>query len=217
MIGYVLEGANPITATEDPRAARLMSAGPWMAQPHPLGAMLVWKTDGGVAVRRESFGEQRKTHDGMIYLPPKSLPPIETLLSPAMRRQGVMATDVMIVREEEVLKVRIVPAYASPRKILDDNSVGEFSTRYGRAVRALLDKVNSERDLPFESYSAELFDVCRLAIMHTHPRMTRELITDYGLLDEDTVYQIWEGTIHVPKDSSAHGSASSASPSQPAA
>jgi hypothetical protein len=214
MIAYVLEGASPLTATEDPRACRLMSSGPWMAQPHPQGAMLVWKTEG--VSRVDSFGEPRKTADGMVYLPPRTLPALGTLLAPAMRQREV-ATDIAIVREEELLKVRIVPAYASPRKILDDNTVGGFSTRYGRAVRSLLDTVTKSPDASFDTYSAELFEVCRLAIMHTYPRMTRELITDYCILDEDTVYQIWEGTIHVPKDLSAPGSASSATQSPTAA
>lgn len=213
MIGYLLEGASPITAMEDPRAARLLSAGPWMAQPHPLGALLTWKNTTPLSSR--DLGESRKTIDGLTYYSPKVLPSLDSLMAPNMRRRDD-ATDVTIIREEQIMKVRVVPAYASPRKILDDNTVGDFSTRYGKATRALFDKVNEDRNLPFAAYRDELFEVCRLAIMHVYPRMTRELITDFNLLDEDTIFQMWEGMIYVPKELSARVSASSDSRSTPA-
>lgn len=212
MIAYVLEGASAFTVKEDPRAARLMPAGPWMAQSHPLGAMLVWQTPNNLPVNLRDLNDGRITVDGLMYYGPKTLPPLESLMAPSMVRRND-ATDVVIVREEQLIKVRVIPAYASPRKILDDNTVGDFSTRYGRATRELFDKVNEDRSLPFAAYRDELFEVCRLAIMHVYPRLTRELITDYNLLDEDTIFQMWEGMIHVPKELSALVSASSASPS----
>lgn len=216
MIAYVLEGANPLTAKDDPRAARLMSAGPWMAQSHPAGAILTWQTPNNVPINLRDLSAGRKTIDGsMTYHGPKVLPALETLMAPNMRRRDD-ATDVVIVREEQLTKVRIVPAYASPRRILDDNTVGDFSTRYGKATRVLFDRVNEDRGLPYSAYRDELFEVCRLAIMHVYPRMTRELITDFDILDEDTVFQMWEGMIYVPKELSARVSASSDSQSTPA-
>ena len=210
MIGYVLEGANPATATEDPRAARLMSAGPWMAQPHPAGAMLTWRSADGVPAGAGAFGPPRKTLDGMSYLPPRALPEFATLANQNLRHRED-ATDLRLVREEQVIVVRIIPAYASPRKILEDNSSGDFSTRYGVAARKLLDRLDADRSLQYSAYCNELFEVCRLAVMHSHPRVTRELMTDYGILDDDSVFDIWRAIISVPKDESAPGSASSAS------
>jgi hypothetical protein len=199
MIGYVLEGASPSNATEDPRAERLMSAGPWMAQPHPRGAVLVWRSDDGTPSRLTEFGDARKTSDGLLFLPPKTLPALDTLVAKNMQNRDD-ALVIRVVREEAVIMLRIIPAYCSPRKVMDDNTLGEPSTRYGKAVRKLLDRLVDNPSLAFGEYAADLYEVCRLAIMHTHPRMTRELITEYGVLDEDTAFQIWEGTVHVPKD-----------------
>jgi hypothetical protein len=176
--------------------------------------MITWQTPNNMPINLRDLNEGRKTVDGLIYHGPKVLPPLSSLMGVNMARRSD-ATDVSIIREEQLIVVRVVPAYASPRKILDDNTVGDFSTRYGRATRTLFDKVNEKRDLPFSAYREELFEVCRLAIMHVYPRITRELITDYDLLDEDTIFQMWEGMIHVPKELSALVSASSDSPSRP--
>lgn len=208
MIAYVLEGANPLTAKEDPRAARLLSAGPWMAQVHPTGALLTWQTPSNLPIDLRDLADGRRTAEGMIYHGPKALPPLDSLMAPHMLKR-TDHTDVMIVREEQLTRVRVVPAYASPRKILDDNTVGDFSTRYGRATRMLFDKVNENREMAFADYRDDLFEACRLAIMHVYPKLTRELITDYCILDEDTIFQMWEGMIHVPKELSARVSASS--------
>lgn len=207
MHGYIVKGGNVATVLDDPAVARLLSAGPWQAQPHPLGAMLVWKAEDGIPVPSHGFGPQRDTVDGLVYLPPKKLPLIGTLLGASMRQRDDLHT-LRIVREETVTEVRILPAYLSPRKILDSNDVGGFSSRYGKAVRQLLDKLNTTPPPKFSEYSTDMIEACRLAIMFTHPRMTRELVTEYELLDEDTIWDIWRATLIVPKEPSAPASES---------
>ncbi len=199
MIGYVIPGGSAVTATENPKAKRLLSAGPWMAQPHPQGALLSWKTEDGMPHSASEYGPSRETLDGMIYMPPKELPSFETFFNPSMHgRDDILP--VRVVREESVTVVRIIPAYASPKMIMEDNSRGNYATKYGKAVRILLDRVNANPKMKYGEYAKDLFEACRLAIMHTHSRMTRELIADYGIIDDDTAMDFWEGMIHVPKE-----------------
>lgn len=209
MHAYVVPGASPLSVLEDARVTRLLSAGPWMAQMHPQGSMIVPKTENGMLVHPSELGEPRTLPDGLIYLPPKKLPPLDSLMLASMRNRDE-ATDIRLLREEEGLVVRIVPAYASPRKILEDNRTGGFSTRYGRLAREVLEIASAQK--PYAEYREKFWEVCRLAIMHVYPRVTRELITEYGLLDEDSVFDIWGGIVHVPKELKPAEGASSASP-----
>lgn len=199
------------SATDDPRAKRLMSAGPWQAQMHAQGALLVWKATDGAPIAQQRFGTPRETSDGMLFLPPKELPPFESMLADRFRNDDDCLS-VRVVREEQVTVVRILPAYMSPRQILENNSSGDFSTRYGKAVRKALDKLTVVPQPAFIAYRDDLFEAVRLAIMHTHPRATRELIAEYGIMDEDSVWDMWRGTLHVPKEVSAPVVGASASP-----
>lgn len=201
MHAYVIPGGNVGTATEDPRVARLLPAGPWQAQMHLEGAVIVPKPADGAPIRVEgAFGTPRQTKEGLIYLPPKTLPPIQSLRSHSSLNRDDL-TEVRIVREEQVQIVGILPAYLSPRRVLDDNTRGDFSTKYGKAVRALLDRIAANPKMQYGEYAQDLFEACRFAIMYTHPRMTRELITEYDVLDDDTAFTMWEAMIHVPKES----------------
>lgn len=197
MIGYLLQGANPASADRDERMRRLSAAGPWQYQPHANGTIATWKTQGGPRLM-SSFGKPRNTKDGLLYFPPKELPPLNSLAKPGtLQRED--AHEVHVETEMGLLKVRIIPAYMSPKKILDDGTLGDYSTQYGKSVRMLLERMNANRALKFSEVCDEMYECVIKGIEYAY-RCTRELVSDYGIIDEDSLLSFWEGCIHVPKD-----------------
>lgn len=194
MIAYILDGRNPETGVSDPRMARLKGAGPWQYQLHSEGCMAVWRSKG--PVKRAELGEQRPTTDGMIYIGPKELPKPDQLLHAQMRQREDL-TEVPISLESGET-IRIMPAYLSPRQIMEDNTTGDYTTMYGRSVRKILDKSREKPGLKINDCVNEITECCRLAIMYTY-RMTRELLQDLGWLNEDSILAIWEATVQGPK------------------
>jgi hypothetical protein len=148
----------------------------------------------------------------MLYFPPKVLPNPMSLL-----REGfAQRTDAHRVQVETgeggMAVLLIVPAYASPRKILEDNSLGDFATAFARKTLNLLGQMSDKKtgeDSPIEDFSAQVFDICREAIMHT-TRCTKELIADCGWITENSALPIWRAITHVPKAAPEPGSAPSA-------
>ncbi len=205
MIAYILPNAAPQAAASDKRMARLNGAGPWQYQPNQRGAMATWKAAGPVP--RTAFGVERETSDGLIYLPPKVLAQPEELIRPNMV-QRMDLIDV-VVSQDSGLTIRLLPAYMTPRQILDDNTIGDMSTIYGRAVRKLMDRMSDSKDskLKFVDYAEELAECCRLAVMYTY-RMTRELLTDHGWLNEESLGAVWSAVTHYPKAKPADAAAS---------
>ncbi len=199
MIAYVLEDVGPQAAAADKRMERLRGAGPWQYQLHPRGCFATWRNPLG-PVPLASFGAERKTVDGMVYLGPKVLPMPEELLRESMRQRDDL-TDV-IASEESGITVRVVPAYRTPRRIMEDNSVGDFTTMYGRAVWALMARISERPDITVGEVSGDMLDCCRLALMHSY-RLTSELLADLGWIHEDNFRAIWEAAIQVPKETPA--------------
>jgi hypothetical protein len=197
MIAYLLQGANVGSAERDERMRRLSSAGPWQYQPHANGALATWKTGDGPRLLA-NFKKSRETTDGMLYYPPKELPPLKSLA----RNNVLQREDAHRVRVETdagLLEVRVVPAYMSPRRILDDGKLGDFSTQYGKMVRLLLERLNANRNLRFSDVCEDMH-ACVIKALEYSYRVTRELISDYGIVTEDSIHEFWEGCIHVPKD-----------------
>lgn len=194
MIAYVLENVGPQSAASDKRMARLHSAGPWQYQMHLKGALATWRANGPVP--RTSFGEERRTVDGLIYYPPKILPTPEDLLRPAMVQKADLVD--VVVSQDSGTVIRILPAYMTPRQIMDDNTVGDSMTVYGRAVRKLLDRMADSKSPKMLDFAEELAECCRLAIMYSY-RMTRELLTDVGWLNEESLPGVWRAAIDIPK------------------
>ncbi len=206
MIAYTLD-AGLQEAASDKRMHRLLGAGPWQYQLHPVGCMTTWKADGPLS--RSAFGAERKTADGMTYFGPKILPTPERLIRAHMVERADLSD--VIVSQDTGLKVRIMPAYLSPRMVLDDNTLGDHTTAYGRAVRDLLDKIHANPKQEYKDVAVEMAECCRLAMMYTY-RLTRELLTDLGWLNEESIMPIWEGSIAVPKASPAGDGGSLGSP-----
>lgn len=194
MIAYVLEGVGPQQAAKDPRMARLMGAGPWQYQMHRLGTTATWLSSGPVP--RGSLGEERKTPDGLIYIGPKVLPSPEQLIRPNIANRLDLHT--ITVAQDLGTQIKILPAYMSPRQIMDDNTLGDPTTAYGRAVRAVMEKLQADPTLTFNAVMPEMTEVCRLAVMYSY-RLTRELLTDLGWLNEESLLEIWGASIRVPK------------------
>jgi hypothetical protein len=199
MIGYILSGVSPESAADDERMTRLKSAGPWQYQLHQDGCLATWKTDRPTP--RKSLGEERKTTDGLVYIGPRVLPKPKDLIRSAFA-QNLNLNDV-IVSHETGESIKILPAFMSPRQILEDNKVGDYSTVYGRAVRALLDRSRVNPNLRLNDCITEIAECCRLAILYIY-RMTKELLQDVGWLNEDSLLTIWEATIQVPKEQLKH-------------
>ncbi len=216
MIAYLLEGATATNAKEDKRARRLLSAGPWMAQDANGGALLSWLTDNRVARPMSAYGTPRKTLDGLMYYPPKELPRPEDLVRPSMfGRDDLHKIEVAL--DDTVVTLLILPAYASPRSILDNNNFGEFVASYTKKTRALLARMTANPKMEYQEYAVDLWDCCRHAIMHT-TRATPELISDCGWLNEESAWPIWRAILDVPKDSSLpEGAASESSSPAPVA
>lgn len=207
MLAYVLENIAPQAAAADKRMARLAGAGPWQYQPHQTGTLATWRANGPVP--RKTFADEaqwRKTSDGMLYMPPRTLPTPEMLLRPSMAER-IDLTDV-VVMPDTGLTLKILPALLTPRQIMDDNRLGDPCTEYGRVTRRLMDRI---RDLGekclFSDVADDMADVCRLAIAFTY-RMTRELLTDLGWLNEASLEAIWEAAIKAPKAKPAAAGAS---------
>lgn len=194
MIAYILEGVGPQGAASDKRMARLHAAGPWQYQPHQLGCMATWRTNGPVS--RSTLGADRKTKDGMIYLSPLELPTPEQLLRPSMVERAELQD--VIVSQDTGTTIRIFPAMMSPRQILEDATLGEPSTRYGRAVRALMDRVAADPNLRVSDIAGELTECVRLAIMYSY-RVTLELLHDLAWLNEASLMSIWGACLQAPK------------------
>ncbi len=195
MIAYIIEGVSPMSAEKDPKMARLLSTGPWQYQPHQLGCMATWKSPSG-PVPLNTFLPGRKTFDGLVYHGPKQLPQAETLMRQVA--MGRMDLHTVTTSQDRGETIQIMPVYASPRQILEDNKLGGYSSAYGRAVRGLLEKLHADPTLKFSMVSDEALECCRLAIMHTY-RVTKELLQDLGWLSEESWFQIWEAAIQVPK------------------
>ena len=213
MIGYVLPGASPATAKADPRMRRLASAGPWQFQHHADGVLATWAQEEGPR-SFASFGEGRKTDDGLIYLPPKTLPMPEDLLKPAFLTRAD-AHKISVETEQGTVTLTVVPAYCTPRKILENNDLGDYATSYARRALALLGRLSSGVDVRVTDVGPDLFDVCREAVLMT-TRCTKELISDCGWITEDSCWDIWRAVIHVPKALSSLDSGPSVPSSQSA-
>jgi hypothetical protein len=199
MIGYVMPDVNPMMATADKRMQRLAASGPWMYQMHPKGTFASWRTDNGHPRPSTAFGKPRDTKDGLIYYPPAVLPQPHELLKPQFRqRDGLRSIQV----DEIGTVIQIMPVYMTPRQFMDDNRVGDFTTRYGRTVMELAALLyDRQEDAPapkLSDHADMLLDCVRMAIMHTY-RSTLELITDLGWVNEGSVKPIWEASIYHPK------------------
>lgn len=199
MIGYLLDGVGPATAAEDVRMHRLLQAGPWQYQPQASGGTLAtWKAAENAPRAATAFGTPRQTTDGLLYYPPAVLPRPEALLRPAMAHRDD-AHKVDVETGEGLVTLCILPAYASPRRVLDNNLYGDYTAAYARKARALIGKMKEHPDTVDDELYNDLFEVARCAIMHT-TRCTRELITDCGWLTEESAWAIWGAIIQVPKD-----------------
>ncbi len=200
MIAYILEGVGPQQADKDPRMARLMGAGPWQYQMHRSGCLATWKT--AAPVPRSQFGDERKTVDGLTYLGPLKIPTPAELFRPSLSMRNDLH-QVMVAQDMGVF-IRILPAYMSPRQILEDNTLGDPTTAYGKAVRSLMGRLQSEPELTFNDVIPEMAECCRLAAMYSY-RVTRELLTDTGWLNEESMLGIWRASIEAPKADPASG------------
>lgn len=206
MIAYLLEDVGPLSAPDDKRMRRLSSSGPWQCQGHASGGALVtWQNEGNAPRPLSSFGTPRKTTDGMLYFPPRELPRPEELVKPRIAgRSDVHKLEVET--GDGMVVVHILPAYASPRRVLENDDLGDFVTAYARKARALLGRMTENPNIAYSEIAEDLFDVCRDAIMHT-TRSTRELIADCGWLNEESAWAYWRAIIHVPKEPKGSGGA----------
>ncbi len=204
MIGYIIEGVAPGGAMTDPRTKRLRTAGPWKEQGHIKGTLITWADFNG---GKDSFGPERTTFDGLTYLPPKIIPTPEQLIREDFKERQDLE-DVFIQMDDDLVKLRLCPAYLSPRKVLDNSGLGDFSTAFGRRVRELLVRVNDQK-LKMGDIMEDLIECDRQACMYVY-RTTRELLSDCAWINEDSINTIWGAIINVPKDNSAPGDAPSA-------
>lgn len=211
MIGYLLPGATAESCAEDVRMRRLIGAGPWKYQSRGDAGFASWD---GAARPISGYGTPRETLDKLTYYPPLELPMPSSLVRPQMTgRDDVHWIDVETL--DALYRLPILPAYLSPRKILEGGKLGDAATLYGKLSRMLNERISANPDLLVSEIRKDLYDVCVAALMHTM-RVTPELIQDYGWLNQQSCWQIWECVLRVPKESPASGGEPSAS-SSPAA
>lgn len=215
MLGYLLPGSSAEVAAEDVRMRRLAGAGPWKYQTRGDAAFATWLGADGAPMPISEFGEPRETLDKLTYYPPRELPMASSLVRPNMTgRDDVHWVEVETL--DGAHRLPILPAYLSPRKILEGGKLGDEATRYGRLSRLLNERIGANPNLLISEISKDLYEVCVAALMHTM-RVTPELVADYGWLNQASRWQIWECVLRVPKESQASGGGPSGSSSEPAA
>lgn len=197
MIGYVLPGVQPDPSVleTDVRLRRLAKAGPWQMQPHNDGALVTWKANGPRSL--SEFGPKRQTADGMIYFPPKVIPQPADLLRPGVaQKQNITRVAVEVGGVDITLLIE--PAYATPRQILENDILGEFSTVYAQKAMALWSRCSDNPNISVGEVRTDLNEVCRLALMNTY-RTTPELLADCGWLTTESTINMWGAITQVPK------------------
>jgi hypothetical protein len=189
MIRYYLDVQVPLLAAsrcDHPMLVRLKGRGPWSASDSPSGVRI----QRGTAA---AWGEIRHGLDGLRYQLADPLPPVSAI---AVRDVGPVAwVDLPGVR----LPVKLA-TYAPVAVGLDGKPEGPADD-YGRTSAALWDRMNAG-ELPI--LDPLLVQFCVLALM-TQTDLTPELIHAYGLINTDTIPQIFDAANGVPKAEAGGG------------
>lgn len=190
MLAYLIPGASPLTWHEDPRAARLLEAGPWQAQPHEAGCLIAWKQPNNMPLSLTECLAGRQTPEGMIYYGPKALPKPAGIARP---NTGKPEAESVEVRPGVILK--ILPVTSCPRRLLTNGELGQSSHTYSILVHQLYDRIQKHE---VRLDDPDLIHVALACMRYTY-RLTNELIDDLGWLDTETIEQLWRAAIGAGK------------------
>lgn len=174
MFAYRLPAANdPFTAAEHPSAKRLLVAGPWQYQAHPMGGVLMApKREDGKSWALDDFAAPLETADGLLFYAPKAQP------QPADFAKAVV--NAVTVELRSGVRLNVALAAASPRKLIfspSGISTGDYLTEYARMAEELRQRALKDEVIHDDDPTAG--KIVLLGIQQCY-RVTEELLTFLG-------------------------------------